>query len=228
MEQEQKLSVEEEKRLITFKGYLKKIEDTQIYNEHLIGKRDQLVDVLRHLLTPLGMNIVNLKKSEAEIISVLEDELTDDIYEADPIFKDVKYYIMNSKDIFGQQEKFMHILAQFIIDFIALSNDITPISSSRKVSRIDDGTPALSEEEREKLKRTAYTLILNYKKQTARGNKNIIASRLLHFADTKEKYSIINDLFLDLAGERVLDKLKKKKPKEDDKHSADGRHEGRE
>ena len=227
MEQEQKMAVDDEKKLITLKNYLKKIGDTQIYNEQIISKRDEVVSVLGHLLTPLGMHIVTLKTLEAEITSVLKDELTDDLYESDPVFKDVQYYIQNSKDTFALQEKFIQIMSHFIISLISLSNDTTSISHAKE-SSTDDGTPTLSEEEREKLKRIAYTLILNYKQQTTPGKKKVLASRLLHFADTKEKYKIINDLFLDLIGERVLDKLKKIKLKEGDKHSADGNQEGRE
>lgn len=213
MQQEQeRINVDEEKRLITIKNYLQKIDVIQIYDEELIGKRNELVSVLKNLITPLGMNIVSLKKSEVEIESVLGNELTLDLYESDPVFKDVKYYIENSKTGIHLQEKFIQILSQFILDFLVISNDKTPISSASN-SNIDDGTPTLSEEEREKLKRTAYTLILNYKQQTTPARKKVIASRLLYFADTKEKYKIINDLFLDLVGEKVLDTIKKKQAK---------------
>lgn len=212
MEQE-KMNLDDEKKLITIKNFLQKIEEIQISDEELIGKKDMLVAVLKEQITPLGMNISNLKQSEAEIQLVLGAELTSDLYESDPVFKDIKYYIQNSKDGFHLQEKFIQILAKFILDFLVFSNDKTPISPASH-SNIDDGTPILSEEERERLKRMAHSLILNYKEETSPARKKVVASRLLHFADTKEKYQIINGMFLDLIGEKVLDTIKKKQQKE--------------
>lgn len=213
---EQKLLVEDEQKIISLKNYLDKISSFQIYDQDMERKRDELASVLKHLLTPLGMVIVNLKRSETKINEEFQHELTHDLIESDPLFKDVEFYLSHSRDLFAQQEKIIQILSSFIVEFLTISNVKTPISPAPD-SSIDDGTPALSQEEREKLKRIAHTLILSYKEQKSTAKKNTVASRLLHYADTKEKYRIINDIFLDLVGEKVLDKLKKKKfrPKED-------------
>ena len=208
--------VEDEQKIISLKNYLDKISSFQIYDQDMERKRDELASVLKHLLTPLGMVIVNLKRSETKINEEFQHELTHDLIESDPLFKDVEFYLSHSRDLFAQQEKIIQILSSFIVEFLTISNVKTPISPAPD-SSIDDGTPALSQEEREKLKRIAHTLILSYKEQKSTAKKNTDASRLLHYADTKEKYRIINDIFLDLVGEKVLDKLKKKKfrPKED-------------
>lgn len=205
----EKINVEEEKRLITSKTYLDKIESTQVYHENLIDRKKELVSVLKNQLLPMGMSIASIKTLEAEIKSVLEDELLDDLYDADPIFKDIKQYMKDSHHTFLLQEQFIQILSQFILEFLTIANDITPISITPQNSNIDDGTPTLSLEEKEKLKKISSSLILHYKHQTTSAKKKVLANRLLYFADTKEKYKIINDIFFDIVGERVLDKLKK-------------------
>ena len=206
-----KLSVEEEKKLGGIFSLLENIEKTQVSHEILDIKKDKLVSVIHHLMTPLGREIANAGKSQAKITEQLEDPVVDDLFATDPVFIEVTHFIEHSHTKFLFQEQLIQLLATFISDSLAFFNDMTPTKTSKRTSAIDDGTPMLNDAERERFRRTAHTLVLNYKHEKTLSKKRTVASRLLYLADSKEKYDIVNDIFLDLVGEKVLDKIKKQK-----------------
>src|SRR3990167_2895557 len=99
----EKISVEEEKKLISIRSYIDKLEKQQVYNENFIEEKEKLVAVLKNSITALGMATQNVKVTETEIMEVFENDLMDDLYE--DFKKDVKGYITHSMNRFLLQEQ---------------------------------------------------------------------------------------------------------------------------
>ena len=208
----EKISVEEEKKLISIRSYIDKLEKQQVYNENFIEEKEKLVAVLKNSITALGMATQNVKVTETEIMEVFENDLMDDLYE--DFKKDVKGYITHSRNRFLLQEQVIQNLANYILTILEGINEVSTPSKST-ISNLDDGEPVMDEEERQELKRRANALILHYKKTDMSGKKKLVVHRLYTLANTKEKFNIMDDMFLEMVGERLLTKFKKEKERQE-------------
>jgi len=214
----EKINIEEQQKLITIKSKITAIENKKVFNTIINEKKDRLVAVLATSIPDLALYIRDLKETEHEIFSIIQDDLTDDLYNTVE-WEKVKNYIKSSNNRFMKQELIIHTLSDFILESIDIMNDTSAPERKQQFSTLDEGEPKLTEEEREDLKRKAYLNILNYK-EAGRAQRRIWIHHFLRIADTKEKFAIIDDIFFEKVGERVLSKelrereLKNKKERE--------------
>lgn len=204
--EDNQLPVEEQKRLQTISNYLNKISEANVEENNLDNKRDRLVAVVKNLIPQLGIATRDNSKHENKIDEKLEDEMTNDIYESDPLYPHVIGYINSSKNIYLLQEQITNILCEFILDSLFMTNDI--IISKKKPTTsnpLDTGEPMMTSDQRESMKKNAYNMAVYYK-SSKESVKRTMISKLYELCDTQEKFAIANDIFHEVTGEKVLEK----------------------
>ena len=207
--EDSQINVDEEKKLITILTYLKKITDTTIEDNILDNKRDRLVAVITNLIPQMGISITDNQRHESKIDEKLQDEMTNDIYESDPLYPHVTGYINSSKNRYLLQEQIANVLCEFIIDILAMTNDILTSRRPKTTSNpLDDGEPMMTTEQRESMKRNAYSMAVYYKNSKESVKRNMVHN-LNKLCDTNEKFAIANDIFFEVTGEKVLEKYRK-------------------
>ena len=209
----EKVSIEEQRKLISIVAYKDKLERLQITESVLDEIRNNLVAKLETMIIPLGQDVVRLNETKTEIEDIIYDDVWDDIYD-DNTTLHFKNYMSYTKDYDLKKEQIIMALAESVIQILQKTTDLE-ISPKRYIPREDE--IALTEEERQFLKNRATRLVIQYKKFKDDGvikYARVYSGKLYAMADTEEKFEFINKIFFDIVGEYVLDKIRKEKDKE--------------
>lgn len=207
---------EQEKKLVTVLSKIDMIQSKNTYNALINDKKDRFIQLSRNSLFDLALYAKYTKDIENELFSLMEDGLTDDLYDTVE-WEKVKNYIRFSKNIFIKQEVIMHSLFDFVSEVMDIINESAKLPIQTQFSPNDDGEPKLTDEERNELKRRVYQDILYYK-EGSNVKKKIWLNNIRKKANTQEKLRIIDDLFFEIVGERKLSQAlnEEKKKKEAD------------
>src|SRR3990167_11373007 len=159
----QKVTVEEEQRLITSKGYIETLRKKIIIHEGLEQIKINLIK--QHETTILGIvtDIANIKECKIEINDILNDEVFDDLYMNDPIAEKLKQYMKLMDGYTLKKEQQVRIIIDSLYAMIDIVNDIGFKPITRTVF-MKEGEILLADEEKKALKSKIGNFILMYKK----------------------------------------------------------------
>lgn len=212
----EKISLEEEQKLIGISKYIKEIENKQVIDPVLLDIKDKLLDKLQTLIIPIGQDLATLKELKMDINELINDPIYSDLYD-DQLTMMFKNHLSNTDKHMVKMVQVVRIFEESLLEIFEKSQDIGP---KTKPFFMKEGESVLSDEERERFKAKVTRFVLRYKKEQDDGSvkySRLIAKRLMDLAETTEKYQLINYIFFEYTGEYVLDKLKREmeKPKED-------------
>jgi len=224
-----KITIEDEKRLITIKDNLDAITKKQVHNPNLEQLKKQMVSSMKSSIVPSVLSIREIKKTKDELLEVLDDE---DIktYFDDPIFLRVKQLMSEYERLFYLQEQVNQSATAFITEMIEETNVIYQVQSPRKPLPEDSGIPTMTETQINELRTKTLHIINSYKKSNHSAIKRSLMIRLNSWADTKERFDMIETIVQEQTGNRLLSELRKdlrdkdeafKKKKEEEKEKAE-------
>lgn len=209
----EKVSIEEQKKVMSTVAYTKELEKLQITEDIIDEIRNNLVSHLKALIIPIGQDIVMIQQTISEINGIINDEVWNDIYD-DNVTLLFKNYITYTKNYDLKKEQIIKAMAETLIELLG---KITDLGIKPKHIPFEDES-GLTEEEIKFLKSKATRLILQYKKFKEEGTvkyARVYSLKLYAMAETEAKFEIINNLFFDFTGEYVLDKIRKEKEKQE-------------
>lgn len=212
----EKISVEEEKKLISIKSYSDEIEKLNVSQYPSIeDEKVKLVLQLKTLLVPLGKHMQALIKLEDEINQSISHPEMDDLYALDPVTQLSMLHIQRTKEYDLTKEQAFRAMGDFIINVIDLVNELA-IKPKIKTEFLSQEEEPLKEEEITAIKGNAARRII-YWKQAVAAQKRRIEYQLYEETKTdRQKFAIVNDLFYEHTGEYVLERIKKEKEKKND------------
>lgn len=210
----EKLTQEEEKKLIGLVAFASEINDLTTSSEEINNIKEKLVLRLKENIVSMADTRRNIIEIENEINENINNEELNDLYLSDPVTISMVQYIRLTKSYDLNKEQAIKAMYECIVELIEMINEgmLKPI---KRTEFVDE--ELLSDEEINALKNKALRWVMFWKKTDKTSARKQIEYQMWKEAlGSKQKFSIFNDMFFEHTGEYVLDRIKKEKDKKDD------------
>ena len=214
----EKITQEEEKKLISLVDFAKDIDKFTTSHEEIHRIKEKLILKLNMLIIPLADDRRNIMEIESEINQNINNEELNDLYQNDPVTISMLQYMRITKSYDLKKEQAIEVFYQCIIQLLEKINEgiLKPI---KRTEFISEDEKLFTDEEISAIKNKAERWVLYWKKANTSTKKQIEYQVWKEALGNKQKFSIFNDMFYEHTGEYILDRVKREKEKKENADS---------